>query len=158
MRAALVAMALLAGCGGGGAEKPAAEPALPPAEPTPDAGAAAAVDLSVGLPEDPPPQADGTPPKTVALADLEPFRLSGDLAGLEPDAADGRRRALIAKLCLDITGVPSAIKLLKSTGDAAFDRRVLVRLTEWRFKPYLIETEPFAACTVVVATITAPTP
>src|SRR5690349_2188955 len=100
-RALLVAMALLAGCGGGGAseKKPVAEP-LPPAEPEPPPA-----DLDVGLPQDPPLDADGLPPTSVKMADLEPYRLSGDLEGLTPAA----EHAFAARLCLDKTGVPTAL-------------------------------------------------
>lgn len=143
-RALLVAMALLAGCGGGGAsDKPAAEPALPPAEPEPPPA-----DLDVGLPQDPPLDADGLPPTSVKLADLEPYRLGGDLEGLTPAA----EHAFAARLCLDKAGVPSAVKLMKSTGDRAFDRSVLLRLVEWRFKPFVVESVPVGVCTILVVT------
>jgi hypothetical protein len=150
-RALLVAMALLAGCGGGGAsETKPAEPALPPAEPE-----APPADLDVGLPLDPPLDADGLPPASVKQADLEPLRVSGDLAGLEPPA-QVLHRSLIARLCLDKTGAPSAVKLMRSTGDRAFDRTVLLRLTGWRFKPFLVETVPVGVCTVLIAKFAAP--
>jgi TonB family protein len=101
----------------------------------------------------PPPPAPriNVPPTT-----LEPLRTSGD-KNLVPDDAtkkeilrSGKGKLVGSfKMCLDTTGKITEVKLLKSTGYAAYDEAIRAGMRAWTYKPYETDGKAAAVCTAV---------
>ena len=98
-----------------------------------------------GLPEPPP----IVPPRAV-----EEHRIAGERA-IEPDA---RTKTFIQinsfgrvvgtfRLCLDATGKPEAIDVLRSTGIASYDQRLIDGMSAWRYSPFELDGKPTPVCT-----------
>lgn len=53
------------------------------------------------------------------------------------------------QLCLDATGAPSTVALVSSSCVAAYDKKILARLSAWRFRPFELDGAPTPICTKV---------
>ena len=90
-------------------------------------------------------------------AALEASRVSGEKM-IEPDdatktAIQQRGRDKIVgtfELCLDETGAVSTVRMLKSTGFDAYDKKILDTISgTWKYKPFLVNGTPAVVCTAV---------
>jgi hypothetical protein len=76
---------------------------------------------------------------------------------IEPDdvtradlAKAGRRRASgTFRLCVDGQGAVVLARTLIETGSPAYDEKILGELRAWRFRPHVIDGEPYGVCSEV---------
>jgi TonB family protein len=94
-------------------------------------------------------------PREVLLYDLERLRIAGE-RHIVPDDREleeiwrrGRRTEGRVKLCVDERGVPSAIRVVWSSGFADYDHKLGSLMKHWRFKPFLVAGQPIPVCTMV---------
>jgi hypothetical protein len=109
---------------------------------------------STGAPPPPPPPP--APPNTVSPTVLEGIRISGEKNILPDDATKDeilrskKTRVIGAfKLCVDATGKVDDVKLIKSTGYGAYDRKLEAGMWTWVYKPYLVNGKAVKVCTAV---------
>ena len=96
----------------------------------------------------------------LAPAAFEALRLAGDKDFVPDDATrsemvrSGRDRVQVAlSVCLDATGAVRPPRLVKASGFAAYDRKVVDQIQRtWRFRPHVVDGQPSAACSPVVFT------
>ena len=113
------------------------------------------------LPVPPPPSRSGEEPIVFTQGPgphklLEGHRISGnktiipddDTKGAIADSHLGRVQGTF-RLCLDTTGKPESIVPLRSTGFAAYNRRILGTMNAWRYSPYEVDDRPVPICTSV---------
>lgn len=113
------------------------------------------VGVTGGVPIPPPPPPP-MPPQTVPPSLLEAQRLSGTRA-IVPDpktkaeiVASGKSKIITAvKVCLDDKGSVSSTAQLKSSGFAAYDRKLITEIRNWTFKPYKVNGRAVPVCTPV---------
>lgn len=82
-------------------------------------------------------------PLNVPPSALERLRVRGT-AKIEPDATTKQRMkragktrvTAVLKLCVDRTGRPQSVTLLKSSGFADYDRKLDREMRRWMFRPY----------------------
>lgn len=101
----------------------------------------------------------GVPPiidKVMPVTAIEAQRIAGnrDIA-LPSDVkvtmvAEGKTevRAMV-KLCLDESGVPNRVQVVGSTGYPAADEKIRDEVSEWRYRPYLVNGGAVRVCTAV---------
>jgi TonB family protein len=130
---------------GDGKTLASAMPAAAPASVTPIPSAA----------PPPPPVA----PKIVPASDLEALRLSGDREPSLPAGAkmimnrDNVKKISIAvKVCVSDQGVPSSVKLVKSSDYGDANEKVLSDIRKWRFRPYMNNGVAVPVCTATLLT------
>lgn len=112
-----------------------------------------------------------SPPATIPPTQLEQLRIAGDKR-IVPDSTADRALAVSGakplggafKLCIDATGAVTTVTRLKSTGLDAYDQQIEATVRrDWRYKPFVVDGQPTAACTAVTfgytpsATSPAPT-
>ncbi len=96
------------------------------------------------------------PPQNVAPTMLEATRRSGDKI-IQPDdatkkqiVASGKGRAIGSwKLCIDTAGAVTTVKMLKTTGFAAYDAKLEAGIKTWAYAPFMIDDQPVPVCTAV---------
>jgi len=131
---------LLVGCGG--AEKPVAAPPPPlDAEPktcpaTPSAAAPRAKMMPVKLVEGR--RTAGEP----GIAPDDTTKMHMHEQGLAAVRAD-------VLMCLDEAGTPTEVTMTSSSCLPAYDKRILAKVGEWRYKPFEIGGKASAVCTNV---------
>lgn len=94
------------------------------------------------------------PPQNVPPTLLEGQRISGD-AKITPDddtkaeiQRSGKTNVTGSfKLCITIGGDVSSIKILKSTGFAAYDAKIQAAIQNWRYRPYEVNGRAVPVCT-----------
>jgi hypothetical protein len=127
-----VILAVLVSCGP--AEKPAA-----PVAPQPDPA---------------PKTCPVSPPAGAPHAQMMPIKL---VDGRRPDDLTKNHmhehglaavRAEVV-MCLDESGAPSGVTMTSSSCLPDYDKRILTKIAEWRFKPFEISGKPSAICTTV---------
>jgi TonB family protein len=70
---------------------------------------------------------------------------------LKDMAHQGISRAIImVKLCLSAEGTPTVVEIVKGSGYQAADDKVVAKIRDWRFKPYMIDGKPVGVCTAVM--------
>ncbi len=71
--------------------------------------------------------------------------------GVRTHMADARRTALTAtvKICVDATGVPQRVTMLKSSGYVAYDLRLRNAVATWRYRPFVIDGSAAVVCAAV---------
>ena len=97
-------------------------------------------------------------PRLVDARVIEGYRIAGDpqIHPPEPvrDAMAGRgqtRTVAAVEMCLSTGGAVSSLRLQQSTGFPLYDRLLIARMHEWRYRPYrLVDGTPVTACTVVM--------
>lgn len=108
-------------------------------------------------PPPPPPPPPPAPPQNVPPTMLEGSRIAGEKQ-ISPDDVtkteiqrSGKDRVIGSfKLCLTMTGDISNVNMLKSTGFAAYDNKILSTIRgTWRYKPYNVNGKPVPVCTAV---------
>jgi hypothetical protein len=94
--------------------------------------------------------------KSVPPVQLEPLRIAGeksimpdDQTKTELDAAGTHRLVGAFKLCLDRAGSVSSVSVLKPTGASRYDEKILTKMGEWRYKPFLDAGVPVPVCSAV---------
>ena len=55
-----------------------------------------------------------------------------------------------AKLCIARSGLVSAVRLLKSSGVASYDARILQQVRGWRYRPFQVDGVPSPVCSSVL--------
>lgn len=99
---------------------------------------------------------DATLVKNVPPAQLEPLRIAGEKSIMPDDqtktelqAAGTHRLVGAFKLCVDRTGGVSSVSVLKTTGAARYDEKILTKMGEWRYKPFMDAGVAVPVCTAV---------
>jgi cysteine-rich repeat protein len=88
---------------------------------------------------------------------IEGYRIAGDPQIHAPESVRdrmeerGESRAVgIVQMCLGADGVPSTLRLYRSTGYKEYDSLLTSRMRSWRYRPYrLSDGTPVNACTMV---------
>jgi hypothetical protein len=111
----------------------------------PDMGGGPRVGASVlrsVAPPVPPPVAHTLPPVNVSPSMLEDSRLAGaksimpDDATMAAMAASGKQRFVGSyKICVNTEGNVFSIDILKTTGYPAYDAKIAIEISQWRYKP-----------------------
>ncbi len=130
---------------------------LPPTVAIPVASEHAVTELGE-LPGAPPTSPDAV---TVPPSTLERLRTAGT-SYIDPDTDD--RDAMIKagkpsvssriRVCLDSRGRVSAFAIVKPSGFAGFDLKLLSAIRGWRFKPYMVNNAVRDVCTVFTFMVT----
>jgi TonB family protein len=123
--------------------------------------------------------ADATTPSARVLADaastpqnvppnvLEALRISSTKLIVPADDdkrafAKSKREKMVAsvKLCVDTSGNVSGLQLLKSSGFARYDAKLLREMAAWRYSPFMAQGNAAPVCTAVtfIYTQSAPPP
>ena len=97
-----------------------------------------------------------SPPKIVSPTLLEPLRIAGTKL-ITPDdktksaiAASGKIQVVASlKLCLDDKGTVSVVKLLRSSGFAAYDQHLDREIHTWKYKPFIDGGVAIPVCSAV---------
>jgi hypothetical protein len=108
------------------------------------------------------PAATSAPAAATAIANVAPTTLDANrVAGdptIVPDETTqieikqrGFDRVLgTYKVCLNASGEPTLVTLLKSTGFVAYDQKITRTIrSQWRYRPYLVDGRPSPVCTAV---------
>jgi TonB family protein len=53
------------------------------------------------------------------------------------------------KLCLDRSGNISSVKILKSSGFAAYDQKLIREINKWRYRPFMVNGAPSPVCSAI---------
>ena len=122
---------------------------LPPAEPAPVVPAASA--------PQPAPQLSSPTMQTLPPGTFDANRLSGDKHILPDDSTKASisrqgsaRIAGTFKLCVGLDGNVTTVTQIASTGFPAYDETIRsTMLNHWRYRPFVINGKPTAACTAV---------
>jgi hypothetical protein len=103
------------------------------------------------------------PPQNIPPTLLEGSRISGEKLIVPDDVTkteiqrSGKEKLVGSyKLCIDTNGVPSAIKQLKSTGFGAYDKKIIEKMNDWRYRPYTVNGKAVPVCTAVTFIYTQP--
>jgi hypothetical protein len=95
-------------------------------------------------------------PVVVAPRTVEQMRISGqklivpdDVTKTEIARAKIHKLVTTYKLCIGVDGVPTEVRMLKSSGFAGYDARIQSEMLEWRYRPYTVEGAPRPVCTSV---------
>lgn len=109
----------------------------------------------------PPDLRTGRPVKTLPTPVVPSATLAGSrISGTERiHPPEGVRREMAQRaikqlktriaLCLSKTGRVSSLNVLMHSGSSAYDRKLFETMRTWRYRPYMVEGEPTAACTQV---------
>lgn len=96
------------------------------------------------------------PPKIVSPTVLEPLRLAGSKLIVPDDKtkaaiqASGHDKVIASlKVCLDATGAVNVVRLLRSSGFAAYDQLLDREIHGWKYKPYVDHGGAIPVCTAV---------
>ncbi|HSN26214.1 MAG TPA: energy transducer TonB, partial [Kofleriaceae bacterium] len=89
-----------------------------------------------------------------AVAPDQLVRIAGEKL-ITPDDEDkmriqnaGIRRLVGAfKVCIDPSGRVEDVQVLRPTGLATYDQRIITEIRHWQYQPYLDDGEPKAVCT-----------
>ena len=99
---------------------------------------------------------DATLVKNVAPVQLEPLRIAGEKSIMPDDqtktelqAAGTHRLVGAFKLCLDRAGGVRSVSVLKTTGAPRYDEKILTKMGEWRYKPFVDAGVAVPVCTAV---------
>jgi hypothetical protein len=99
---------------------------------------------------------DATLVKNVPPVQLEPLRIAGEKSIMPDDQTKtelqvaGTHRLVGAfKLCLDRAGGVSSVSVLKTTGAPRYDDKILTKMGEWRYKPFVDAGVAVPVCTAV---------
>ncbi len=110
----------------------------------------------VGGPPPPPPPPPGPTPQVIPPTLLEGSRISGN-KNIVPDAAtkaaitrSGKDKLVGSyKLCVSEQGTVTAVVMLKSTGFADYDTKIVREMNQWAYKPYVVNGKAVPVCTAV---------
>jgi len=108
-------------------------------------------------PPPPPPPPPPAPPQNVPPTMLEGSRIAGEKQIFPDDVTkteikrSGKTRIIASfKLCLSQGGAVNSVKMLKSSGFPAYDRKIQQKMRgEWRYRPYLVNGKAVPVCTAV---------
>ena len=105
----------------------------------------------------PPPPRKQDEERVVVARLIEGSRIEGNPRIAPPDSV---RQAMVrlgqsrvdaaVKMCLDRGGGVRSLRILRSTGHAEYDQRLLAGMRTWRYRPYRLDSgETVPVCTVV---------
>jgi protein TonB len=57
---------------------------------------------------------------------------------------------IMIKLCINASGAPTSVDLVKGSGFADADQNVISHVRDWRFKPYTVNGQPVPVCTAIM--------
>jgi periplasmic protein TonB len=104
----------------------------------------------------PPPPPAPQEPQIVPQAAIEQQRIAGEAQIAPTDDVklqirrDGRNRVVpVVRMCLTASGGISSLNLIKSSGYPAYDRRILSKMREWRYRPFMVNEKAVPVCTSV---------
>jgi periplasmic protein TonB len=108
--------------------------------------------LSGSGPPPPPPQQ----PQIVPQVALEQARIAGE-QHIPPDddvrlriRRDGLSRVVTTvKMCLSNRGSPTVLEVVKSSGYRSYDQKILSKMREWRYRPFMVNNQAVPVCTSV---------
>jgi protein TonB len=106
--------------------------------------------------EPPPPPPAPEKPRVVAQVAMETQRISGE-AKPQPDDStkiqmqrDGKSQIEARyMLCLTKAGTIKSINQSKSSGYPEYDRKLQSTMSEWRYRPYVVNGEPVEVCSPI---------
>jgi hypothetical protein len=117
---------------------------LPPPPPPPPTGGV------------PPGAGSSTAPQNVPPTLLEGSRIAGDKVIVPDDATKteitraGKEKIIGSfKLCIDATGAVMTVKMLKTTGFADYDAKIIREMNKWAYKPFIVNGKSTPVCTAV---------
>jgi hypothetical protein len=123
-------------------------------DPRPEPKAGGVVFIDSAPPAPPAPTTPTT--QTVPPRLLEQNRIAGDKVILPDDPTKtaitrSQKERVIAslKLCVDVTGKVSQVKLLKSSGFPDYDRKLEAGMNTWAYRPYVVDGKAIPVCTAV---------
>jgi len=103
------------------------------------------------VPAPAPPVAHTVRPQNIPPSMLEEQRVAGEKMIFPDDgtksaiAASGKDKIVASeKICVNLLGEVYSIQLLKSTGFPAYDMKIAIEISQWRYKP-----QPVEVCTAV---------
>jgi hypothetical protein len=114
--------------------------------------------ISTAHADTPPPPPPPLPPVAKVLPTLlEGYRVAGTKAIVPDDVTkaaisrSGMEKTISAfKLCLAIDGAINSVTILKSSGFAEYDQKIVRTIQgEWKYKPYTVDGKPVPVCTAV---------
>jgi len=118
-----------------------------------------------GIISAPPPPPPPPPPQAVPPGLLEGNRISGD-KNITPDdptktqiARSGKDKLVGSyKLCVDPQGAVTGVTMLKSTGFVDYDSKIMREMSQWAYRPYLVNGKAAPVCTAVTFIYSQPQP
>ena len=75
------------------------------------------------------------------------LRIAGDKTILPDDKAFSRRAAF--KFCVDESGRVAAVTLLQTSGDEAYDAKIIAKMQQWAYRPVIVDGHPTAVCSAI---------
>ena len=97
-----------------------------------------------------------TSPEVVAPTTLEAIRIKGETKIVPSDidkvafSHAGKKRMVTAyKLCIDSTGTPSLVQMLKPSGLPDYDAKIQAEMSKWRYRPYTVNGVAKPVCSSV---------
>jgi len=106
---------------------------------------------TLNAPPPPPPMA----PKIVPQVALEQQRISGEKDIQPPNNVNvlirraGKKVVATVKMCLNRSGNVKSLKLLRSTGHPAYDKKIKSKMRKWKYRPFKVNGKPVPVCTSV---------
>lgn len=61
----------------------------------------------------------------------------------------GKPAIAVVKLCLDFEGAVDSVRLIKSSGYADYDKRIVEGVRTWRYRPYTVDGRRAKACSAI---------
>jgi hypothetical protein len=112
------------------------------------------------IPLPPPPSRTTRPPLVLARGSKHALVEGKRIAGVKNIVPDDETKSEIAasrvrrvtgafRVCLDDTGRVESVLPTRSTGFAAYDRKLLAGIWQWAYSPYLVDNTPVPVCTGV---------
>ncbi len=108
-------------------------------------------------PPPPPPPPPPAPPMNIAPTMLEGSRIAGDKLIVPDDdtkveiTASGKDKLVASfKLCLGTDGAITQVSMLKTSGFAAYDQKIMFTIrNSWKYRAYVVNGNPSPVCTAV---------
>jgi protein TonB len=104
----------------------------------------------------PPPPPPPAPPQNVAPTALEAQRISGDKNIYPEDVTkteisrSGKTQLMVpVKVCIDRAGNIASVKVMKSSGFAAYDQKLDREIRRWRYKPFMVNGTATPVCSAI---------
>ncbi len=107
-------------------------------------------------PPPPPPPPPPAPPQNIAPTALEAQRIAGEKNIVPDDVTkteiqrSGKNRLVVpARICLNASGTVKEAKVLKSSGFAAYDKKIEREMRAWKYKPFMVNGKAAPVCSAV---------
>lgn len=104
----------------------------------------------------PPPPPEPEKPQVVPQQALQANRISGDPNITAPDTVKNLmvkqnqdKVIATAKMCLDNKGNVTTVKMVKSSGYAEYDQKILNGMRGWKYRPFQVNGKAVPVCTAI---------